>query len=434
MRIDLSRGWPRASFLAGVIFVSGTFTFFAAKTYLAAAWDGSTKPELWRKATRLEPGNAEYWGHVGASQLWDLEPRRIQEALRNLRKATEVNPRSADLWMELADAYLSSGDPAHAQEAFEKAQANYPMSAEVAWRYGSFLIYQGKLPEGYAQLYRAISIEPSRTQNAIAVCWQVSVDVATILDNVLPGKSSYYREAIDFFLSRNLLGPALTVSNRQQQLGLPMELAHTTPLVDALLDHERLSDARRIWQTALKTASWPLDSTDTGSLVFNGGFENGIANGGFDWRELPVSAAKFECDEAEAHSGSRSLRIEFDGTTNLDFEHLFQYVVVDPATHYHFSAYLRTEGISTDRGMRFDILEPQQHSQTRIPTQELRGTNPWTRVEADLITGPSTHLLKITLQRAPSSKFDNKLRGTVWVDDVSLSPVATHVEGRLDPR
>jgi hypothetical protein len=114
----------------------------------------------------------------------------------------------------------------------------------------------------------------------------------------------------------------------------------------------------------------------------------------------------------------------------LDFEHLFQYVAVDPATHYHFSAYLHTEGISTDRGIRFEILDPRQPTETRVTTAELTGTNPWTPVEADLLTGPSTHILKITLQRVPSWKFDNKLRGTVWVDDVTLTPAAARVEGR----
>jgi tetratricopeptide (TPR) repeat protein len=428
----LTHAWSRALFLALVLLVSGILTFLSAKVYLAARWNASSNPERWLKAARLEPGNAAYWERMGLSRVWDLSAAGAGEAVSYFQKATEIDPLSAELWMELADAYEMSGDPVRAQDAFEKAQRSYPISAEVAWRYGSFLLYQAKLPEGYEQLRRAISIDPSRTQEAIAACWQANEDLTPILNKVLPPKSSYYQEAIDFFLSRNRLESALAVWNRQQQLGLPTELAHTTPLVDALLEQDRVTEAQHTWQKTLKLTSWAPDSAGARSLVFNGGFETCVANGGFDWREVPVSAAKFEFDETEAHSGSRSLRIAFDGTTNLDFEHLFQYVVIDPATHYHFSAYLRTEGISTDRGMRFDILDPRAPSQTRVATQELRGTNPWTRVEADLITGPSTHLLKITLQRLPSWKFDNKLRGTVWVDDVSLSPVATHVEGRSD--
>jgi tetratricopeptide (TPR) repeat protein len=149
MRIDLTRLWPRTLFLAAVIFCSGILTFFSGKAFLAAHWNASANPELWLKAARLEPGNAEYWRHLGVLREWDFEPGRMQQAIRYLQRATETNPRSADLWMELADAYVSSGDPVHAQKAFEKAEANYPMSAEVAWRYGSFLLYQGKLSDSY---------------------------------------------------------------------------------------------------------------------------------------------------------------------------------------------------------------------------------------------------------------------------------------------
>ena len=251
-----------------------------------------------------------------------------------------------------------------------------------------------------------------------------------MVDRLLPAKANYYQEAIDFFLSRKEASSALAVWNRAQQLGLPTELAQTTPLVNALLDQDRVSEAQETWQKALKAASWSPDSASSQALVFNGGFENGVANGGFDWREVNLSGAQFNLDETVAHSGSRSLRIDFDGSANLQFEHLFQYVVVDPATHYHFSAYLQTEGISTDRGIRFEIMDSRQPAQTRVDTTELTGTNPWTRVEADVVTGPSTHILKITLQRVPSWKFDNKLRGTVWVDDVTLAPVAARVEGR----
>jgi hypothetical protein len=42
-------------------------------------------------------------------------------------------------------------------------------------------------------------------------------------------------------------------------------------------------------------------------------------------------------------------------------------------------------------------------------------------VKADVLTGPDTSLLKIILRRKPSWKFDNKLSGTVWVDDVAMT-------------
>ena len=429
MRIDLSGGRRQALFLAFVVAVWGTVTFLSAKAFLAAHWNASANPELWRKAARLEPGNAEYWGRLGALQQWDVESGQLQQAIRYLQKATEINPRSAELWMELADAYVSAGERERAEGAFEKAKMNYPVSAEVAWRYGSFLLYEDKVAEAYAEIRRAISIDPSRTQNAIAACWNAKRDATAIVERVLPAKASYYQEAIDFFLARNQAGSALMTWNRQRQLGLPTELAQTAPLVDALLEQGEVSEAQNAWKEALRTASWSPEAAGSQSLVFNGGFEHGVANGGFDWREAREDGVQFGWDKTVVHSGSRSLRIDFDGSANLDFENLFQYVAVDPATHYHFSGYLRTEELSTDRGMRFEIVDPQHPNVTRVATSELTGTNAWMPVEAEVVAGPSTHVLKITLQRMPSWKFDNKLRGRVWVDDVTLTPVKTGRSG-----
>src|ERR1700674_3812243 len=98
MGIDLTRSWPLTFLLAAVILCSGILSFFSGKAYLAAQWNASSKPELWLKAARLEPSNAEYWGHVGLARQWDLSPGGIDEAVRDLQRATQVNPQSSDLW------------------------------------------------------------------------------------------------------------------------------------------------------------------------------------------------------------------------------------------------------------------------------------------------------------------------------------------------
>ena len=422
MRIDLTRVWLRAFFLAVVILLAGTLIFFSGKAYLAEHWNASSKPELWLAAAKLEPGNAEYWGHVALSRQWDPNPAGVYEAVLDLQRAVQVDPLSADLWMELADAYQMSGDSVRARQAYEKAQENYPISPEIAWRYGSLLLYQGHFSEGYAEIRRALLVEPTLTTNAISECWQTNPNVAPLLDQVLPVKPDYYLTAVDFFLSQNLPDPALAVWNRQLELGLPIDVHATIKLVDALIDQDRIAEAQQMWHQILETANWGREPSDSASLVFDGRFQHDIANGGFAWREPAVSGARFDFDSQTAHSGSRSLRIQFDGTANLDFQNLFQYVPVQPESRYRFSAYVRTEEISTDSGIRFEILDPRHPSQVQLVTPNVTGTNPWTLVLADIATGPDTSLLKISLRRIPSWKFDNKLSGTVWIDDVALTP------------
>jgi hypothetical protein len=243
------------------------------------------------------------------------------------------------------------------------------------------------------------------------------------LDNVLPRKSGYYVDAMNFFLSQNLTEPAFAVWNRRQALNLPVKMSETVPLVDALIAEDRLADAQRTWNDALESTNWSRDEVKNRSLVMNGGFERHMANGGFDWREIAMDGVRFDFDNFLPHSGSRSLRIQFDGTRNLDFQNLFQFVPVEPRTHYHFSAYLRSQAVSTDHGVHFEMLDAKHPVELHVVTPDAIGTIPWTLQQTDFVTGPNTHLLRISLRRIPSWKFDNKLSGTVWVDDVTLMPI-----------
>jgi tetratricopeptide (TPR) repeat protein len=409
--------------------LAGSLAFCGGKAWLAEHWNSSTNPALWRKAARLEPGNADYWSRLGLYRQWDLGGSNRREAVRYLQRATEIDPRSARLWMELGNAYQVSSQPARARAAYKMAQADYPMSAEVAWRYGSFFLYQGNFRRGFAEIKRALVVEPSLAASAVAECWQAHPDIHAVLKQALPAKSRFYLAAIDYFLSRRLLDPALAVWNRQVALSLPVQMPQAIPLVNALIDQSRLQEAQKTWRQALRATRWPRNPGEGESLVFNGGFARKIANGGFGWRETPVGDVCFGFDSDGAHSGSRSLRIEFEGKANLNFRNVFQFVPAQPRTLYEFSAYLRTKGISTDHGIRFEIFDPRHPSEVQILTPNMIGTNPWTQVYADVVTGRDTHLLEIALRRVPTWKFDNKIHGTVWVDDVSLVPEPSRPKG-----
>jgi tetratricopeptide (TPR) repeat protein len=423
MEIDLTRAWARAAFLTVVTVCSGVLSFFGGKACVAALLNSSPNSQAWLKAANLEPGNAEYWAHVGLSQQWELSSDNARDAALFLQKATQLNPHSADLWMALADEYESLADSGSAEKAYEKAQADYPVSSDVAWRYGNFLLYEQKLPRAYEEIRRAISVDPTLTEKAVAECWQSNPDVAPILDQVLPPRSEYYLRTIEFFLIQKIPDAALAVWNRQRERGLSVKLDGALPLVDVLIQQNRIREAQETWNEMLQAVKWSPEEENDGTLVWNGGFEHKFANGGFDWRLIPVSGAKFEIDRFIAHSGSRSLRIRFDGMGNLDFAHVFHYVAVAPDTHYRFSAYLKTEEISTDHGIYFEVFDPWHPAEVHLATPDATGTTPWTAVQADIVAGRETRLLEIAVRRTPSWKFDNKLSGTVWIDDVNLTPV-----------
>ena len=92
MWIDLTHTRPRAVFLALVLAVSGMLTFLSARAFLAAHWNASANPELWLKAARLEPGNAEYWRRLGVLQQWE-GPRNHGRLAGGLLRAADAQRR-----------------------------------------------------------------------------------------------------------------------------------------------------------------------------------------------------------------------------------------------------------------------------------------------------------------------------------------------------
>ena len=159
-------------------------------------------------------------------------------------------------------------------------------------------------------------------------------------------------------------------------------------------------------------------------LVWDGGFERGLPGVSLGWRWIEAGGAAISIAPGEGRSGSQAARIQFDGSANPNFQHLIQFVPVRPGTLYHFEGFLRTEELSTSEGVYFLVQDPWNAGAVRAVTSKLLGTQPWARLSASVRTSAQTSLLQIIVRREASLKLDNKLRGTVWVDDISLTPAS----------
>jgi tetratricopeptide (TPR) repeat protein len=424
MELPLASPVRRWSFLVAALVLAAALVYPAGKRWLSEYLAGSSDPDDWVRAAALEPGNAEHWHRLGRYRQFDFERADIQQAIGYYQRATQLDPGSARYWMDLAGAYEAVSKPAQAQAAFERAKSAHGVSAEVAWHYGNFLLRQGKLSEAFAEIRRAVVADRNLIYPGVSVCWRASGDVTRVLNEVLPAGSEAYASALNFLLAQQESDAALAVWRRWIALNQPFDLRAAFPLLELLLRNARWSDARTVWQESLEAAGKPPRATPAGSLVWDGSFDVGFLNGGFAWRQQTVTGASIGFDTGAGDAHARALRVDFDGTANISFEHVSQVVLVEPGTRYRFRAKIRTREITTDTGVQFRVTERQNPEGQYWLTPGLLGTNPWTLQELEFTTGKSTHLVEIILRRAPSRKFDNKINGTVWVDDVALEPVS----------
>jgi tetratricopeptide (TPR) repeat protein len=374
------------------------------------------------RGAALEPGNADAWDALGRFRQLDFTDPDPSGALLDYRRAVQANPLSAHHWMNLAQAYEANGDIAEARDAFQQARSVYPLSAEVSWNYGNFLLRQDRSAEGYAEIQHAVRSDPKLLTLAISRTWRSSHDINVLLDRVLPADSGAYLLALDYFASTRQMDPALVVWQRLVTIGKPIVLSKSFPFLDELIAEDRSSDARHVWTDALALAGLNHDEPLKHSLVWNGDFAQEFIGGGLGWRWHTPIGADFVFDTVPEAYGVRSAQIFFGGGNNTELNEPKQYVAVEPNQSYRFHAYMRTESVSTEMGLRFLITDPNHLNAVRVITENLTGSHPWTAIDADVVASPQTHFLLVQLHREQSRMFDNKLSGTVWIADVTLTP------------
>jgi hypothetical protein len=110
---------------------------------------------------------------------------------------------------------------------------------------------------------------------------------------------------------------------------------------------------------------------------------------------------------------------------NLDFAAASQQTFVTSGI-YRFHGFIRTDGLSTDQGIRFRISDAEVPPRLDLVFGQFTGTRPWSGVEQDLVVPPATRLLQVQVIRGRSLKFDNKVGGTAWIDELKLEPISIH--------
>jgi tetratricopeptide (TPR) repeat protein len=410
--------------LVGVAFVLAlSLSYFSIRNARAVYLSSLETPEAYERATQLEPGDARNWYLLGRYWQYNLEDPDAARAIRAYRSALSFDPRSADTWLDLGAAYESEGDLTAARDAFLHAKKAYPLSAEVSWRFGNFLLRQGELQPAFAEIRHAVGADPKRGAEAFSRCLRVEPDVEKILDQALPPIRDAYVDVIWDQTTDGHTENALQVWNRLVSLHPTLPLPEVFSLVGSLWANKQIDEASHVWDQAVVLAGFSDLQSPPGSVLWDGGFESGVTGGGFSWM-LPegLRDVQLSFDSREKHSGNRSLRLMFDGKTNLTLNNICHYVPVTPSTAYRFFAWIQTKALTTDEGLRFQLHSLGTQDNSVVVTPDVHGSQPWTRIEVPWSSSQDVQAMQVCLVRFPSDQADNKIQGMAWVDDVALVP------------
>jgi hypothetical protein len=379
----------------------------------------------YERAVQLEPGDSRNWYLLGRSYLYDLEQPDGQRALDALRRAVALDPYSAEALVDLANAYDSEGDAKKARETFLSADRVYPLSADVAWSYGNFLLRQGDQDEAFREIHKAVELDSKRASEAFALALRVQPDVNQVLDKAVPGTTAVYLPILHSLSDSGDLNSARLVWKRLLALHQKVPMSEMVAYFNELFHQRHGSEAGELWPQAVSIMLHAPPPDPQGSLIWDGGFESGYAGGGFAWHFVPATRnVQIAMDTSEKHSGERSLRILFNGRENLNFEDGCHYILPQARQRYLLSGWIRTQALTSSEGVRLQIFVFTPTANESVLTEEVHGTQGWKQVQLEWTAPPGASFGTVCARRVMSDQPGADIQGAAWIDDVSLVPAS----------
>jgi len=414
MQIPLTSSARRISLaLVSAILLAG-YLWFAGRQFGAAVF--SERPDLasLRRATRWQPGNADYHDRLG--RYFFLIERSPEAAAESYRTAVTLNPFDAHYWFDLAAAYQWLGNTAQQGAALEQALAADSSTPDLAWEAANFYLVQGESEKALHEFRVVMENEASMIPPALALCWRIKPDIDVLLRDAVPPTPMAYANLLDFLVSKKETPAAARVWTQLVQLQKPVTHALAFLYIRYLVSQHDVDQARLVWQQCATLCGLAAYQPSPENLIINSDFSLNVLNGGFDWQYHQSKEVALALDPTQAHNGHRSLLITFDARA-ADDAGIGQLIPVKPSTTYDFSAFFKAGDVQGAGGPRF-IVQDLYNEATYFSSDELKNADFWKEVSGNFTTRADTKILLLHIKRDPPGM---PIRGKLWIDAVHLS-------------
>ncbi|MEK6320306.1 MAG: tetratricopeptide repeat protein [Acidobacteriota bacterium] len=382
----------------------------------------SVRKDLLAAAIQYVPNSATLNARLAEAEMSEPD-RDIASVEDHATRAVNVSPWDYGHRLLLARIKEANGDRAAAEQSLQEALALAPGYTEVRWRLANLLLREGKLAKSVGEFRVATASNVALLPSALDLLWRVTAGNLAAVQAVTPGDPKSKLILAQFLLKQSRASDAITVFggiDRNSLVGLPDSAAFIT----SLMSEGRLEEARGLWVGLVSgTYAQPGHALPG---IWNGSFESDISKSlaQFDWTITRNDHAVLSIDSNAAHTGGRSLRIDFTGhdTTRLDGQ-VKQTFLLRPAARYRLECYVKTERLDTPEGPRVVVTDITSSTELATSDPIASGSSDWRPIAIDFTAPASARAAIITIKRIPKFSYDNPTRGTAWFDDFVLTEV-----------
>ena len=379
--------------------------------------DALQKAMIWDSANPVYPATLANLVHLYGQSP---DPAAV---IHLYQTAVRLSPFDAGYTADLAQANDWAGRTNVALPLFQRAQQLFPNSPDINWKLANFYIRSGNTADALPALKKILSSNIIDKNQIFALSDRAGINSVTVVDKLLPPNIPAYFAYLNFETQRGNFSAAQETWNRLLSLNSSFEPKEAFPFLDVLIRSHELDSASQVWSSLVSRFPERIPSpASANNLITNANLQADILDGAFDWRVFPVPGVAVNQDSTGPSPDAGSLRVEFGGTQNLYYGSVLQFVPVQPRIKYTFSAFTRSQALTTDAGVGVQLSDGYDPNKILGSTEPLIGTTPWSQQSFSFETPPETRLLIVRIVRSPSQKFDNKIAGAFWLSRVSLTP------------
>jgi tetratricopeptide (TPR) repeat protein len=365
------------------------------------------------RAVHLVPDNAEF-SHLLGLQL-SAADQDDKRAIASLLEAVHLNPNNGGYWLDLASVYQATGNGEKQNEAVQAAIRAEPGNPDVAAEAAQYFLVGGDVDQAFPLFRQSLAEDPEAAKSILPMCWRQTHDANVILSRVIPDSPELQLSFLSLLTAQRETAAAkqawqyLVASHRP----FPPQLSFF--YFDYLLHEHDVAGFARAWRELAGLSPNLQAYLPNDNLIVNGGFEQQLLNSGFDWRYAPADHLTAGIDDSVAHSGSHSLSLSYDGGPAYEAGWT-QYVPVQSNTDYEFSAWIKSENVTSASGPRIALVDAFSGANLLL-TDDVLDTHPWQEMMGTLRIPAGTELIAVKITRAPAGM---RIRGRVWIDDLRL--------------
>ena len=370
-------------------------------------------------ALRLDANNGAIHDRLGLLYEWNLNDS--SSAIQHLSRATDFNPYQAAYWVDLSNGCELAGDLDCAVHALASAVRLAPQRPEFEWNKANFDLRIGNSDQALKDFARYLQLDPVSLPASFAVLDRGFNDPLLVWQRVIHTLDDPKSELTYLYLVKTY-HPKFPTDTMWKQLIAerhPFPAAAAIPYLDRLLQTGNYMEAEKSWSD-LKAVGAAQDSSRADNMVFNGDFHQTPLNGGFDWRLQEQPFLSVQLAAGSVCEVSHCLHVSFPVPANSDYEAAYQIVPVHPNQSYILSADMRSQEITSDSGPRLRVVDLECQTCLDAATTSAIGTTAWHKEELTFLTGPATHLIRLSIWRPRSRVFPMEISGDFWLRAVTM--------------